>query len=354
MGSPEQEPELVVDPSELNPTFLSYQLNEVTEVLEGLHYSKHFNPLSSEAEARELLEEGGFSIARDLTLPTTAGKVEFLALHEPIIERITNRNEALFPGLSTFEHRYPTAHGATDGILRLMAGWVGKGEMTRLGIIKGDYHDYVSQAESVGLTKDRIDMAPSLSEAGEPLDGRVWFVSNPSAIDGNWHDQEEWDQFVEAGHKIVLDTAYADLTTKTPDQSVDVSADNIIGLLSTISKPHGLVHQRYPGVVYTREDLKILSNATPYKQVDRLLIALELLEHFQPHQIAQIQKPRQLEICAAIGKVAQGEIIPSDVTLMATAKEQLDPSFDYLRRSNGSYRMRLSTLFYRQDQLRQS
>lgn len=185
--------------------------------------------------------------------------------------------------------------------------------MTELGFIKGDYAGYEAEAVGLGITTYSVD---SLGEVGDPVEGRVWFVSNPSAVDGNWHSNDSWQRFVEAGHTIVVDAAYIDLTVD--EHPLDVSAKNIKAVVTSPSnKPHGLVLDRYPGIAYTREEVFPLFIARGFRPVERLINMAQLNDIFTPHELAREHRDRQQLICDAIGRLTGVESFASDSYLMA-------------------------------------
>ncbi|MBP9738612.1 hypothetical protein KBD20_02905 [Candidatus Saccharibacteria bacterium] len=320
MSIPEQAGDsFQVDLMDLNPDFLCFQPQRVTEALEELRFPRSIlSPLTTEAELRDRLFEGGYVICRDLEVPTERGRVDFKEMHVPLVELITERNNALLPGLSDFEKQYVTGNGSTEAISRLMAGLVGEKKMTRLGVIKNDYPVYALEAIGLGIDVDSVN---SLEEAGDPVEGRVWFVSNPSAVDGNWHSNEVWQGFVEAGHDVVVDAAYMDLTAD--EHPLDVSARNIKGVVTSPSnKPHGHVFDRYPGIAYTRGEVFSLFIARAFRPVERLITMAELNDIFPPHELAREHTDRQRLICAAIGRLTGVETFASDSYLTAHNKER--------------------------------
>ncbi len=317
-------PEQVGDPfqidlRDLDPDFLCFQPKRVTEALGRLRFPRSIlSPLTTEFEARDKLCESGYDIYQDLEIPTDRGRIDFKEVHVPLVELITERNNVLLPGLSDFEKQYVTGNGSTEAISRLMAGWVGDGKMTELGFIKGDYAGYEAEAVGLGIATHAVD---SLDEAGDPTEGRVWFISNPSAVDGNWHSHDVWQRFVEAGHAIVVDTAYMDLTAD--EHPLDVSARNIRAVVTSPSnKPHGLVLDRYPGIAYTREEVFSLFIARGFRPVERLINMAQLSDTFPPHAIAREHGARQHFICEAIGRITGVDTFASDSYLMAHNKER--------------------------------
>ncbi len=332
---------LMVEHSDLIVPILCYPFPEVRELLGDLHLSESFHmDALTLPEARELLYEGGYSFSPDLEIPTDPGeRVDFEHIHEPVTARITERNEPLLPGLADFEKQYAT-HGSAEAIFRLMAGWSATGKMTELGFLKSDYDGYVLEAMGLNIP---IHDVPSLESVGDPVEGRIWFLSNPSAIDGNWHEDEMLQDFIAAGHNIVLDYAYGGLTPE--EHPLDVSAPNIQAVLTSPSKIFGVFNHRYTGVAYTRENVGSLLSTMWFKSVPALMDTLMLYEAFEPTELPQKYREKQLIICQALTELIGKTIKPSDNILMAHTDEALQPEYGLFATESGMYRLRLSKLF---------
>ncbi len=332
---------LIVEPNDLIVPVLCYPFPEVRELVGSLRLPETFHMSTlTVPEARELLDEGGYHFTHDLEIPTDQnGYVDFEHLQEPVTSRITERNEPLLSGLAGFENQYAT-HGSADAIFRLMAGWSRSGEMTELGFVQGDYDGYI--LEAIGLNIP-VHSVPNIEATGDPVDGRVWFLSNPSAIDGNWYDDYALQQFIEAGHEVVLDYAYGGLT---PDEHpLDVSAPNIKAMLTSPSKIFGVFNHRYTGVAYTREAVGSMVSTMWFKSVPALMTTLMLYETFEPRELPRLYREKQLVIARTLTELVGKTIEPSDNILMAHAEEVLPPEYGLFAIESGTYRFRLSKLF---------
>lgn len=315
-----------------NPEYLQFQHPEVTRFLGSLTFNPEItNTIVSGERARDLLVEGGFEHGAELDLPIINGIIDPPKLSDAVTERIAERDEVLLPGLAEFKYRYATVNGATEGIDQLMIGLSADKTIKKVGLIRGDYLGYYGAASTKGL---EIVWADSLQEVGEPEDGVVWFVSNPSAINGNLYAPDAWQTFLDTGHKVVVDAAYVDLTIQ--DNAVDVSSENVIAVLTSPSKPFGFVLNKYPGVVYTRKKHDGLYLQKKFNNVPRMLTILEiqLQEKFGPHKLAELLHPTQLAICNDMSEVANGEVLPSDATLMAHATNELHQAYDRYKTVN--------------------
>jgi hypothetical protein len=343
-------PETIDEATWFNPEYLNFQRPEVAQFLGSLAFNPEItNTVSSVERVRNLLAEGGFNHGAELELPILDGIIYPPTLSDVVAERIAERDEILLPGLSEFRYRYATVNGGTEGIDQLMMGLKTNNTMKKVGLIRGDYLGYLGAATTKGI---EVRWADSLQEVGEPEDGVVWFVSNPSAINGNLYEPDVWQSFLEAGHKLVVDAAYIDLTLA--DNTVNVDSENAIAVITSPSKPYGLVLDKYPGVVHTREKHNGLYLQKKFNNVPRLLtiMELQLQEEFAPHKIAELHHPTQVAICKDMSELTGGEVLPSDATLMAHATGQLHEDYDSYRTVNllerpSDYTFRLTREFAR-------
>lgn len=341
--------EFTVDPADLVVPVLCYPFPEVRQLLGSLSLDQMFHMSTlTPAQAREMLYDGGYSFYDDLEIPVTvSGRVNFEEIHEPVAARITEYHQSDLPGLSDFANRYTTA-GSTEAMKSLMASWIARGKMTELGVVQGEYSGYSFIAAGLGITEGKTHRVPSLAEAGSPVNGRVWFVSNPSAVDGNWHDDDVLQNFIESGHEVVIDYAYGGLT---PDQhTTDVSAPNVT-LVASPSKMFGVFNHRYTGVAYTQEaELALMDTTTWFRGVEALMNTLMLYKTFKPHELPRKYQTQQRVICEALGRQAGKEIKPSDNILMAHANEALPDEFAASITAPGKHGLRLSTFFQQLEQ----
>lgn len=347
MSSTEQSSELFsANPEDLQPNVLCYPFPEVRDILGSLRLPEEFHKRTLPAEAgRRILVASGYP---DLEIPADIqGFVDLEAIHIPVIDRITKRNESLLDGLSGFEHAYPVP-GSSLSIRTLMTEWFDKGTMTELAIIDDEYDGYEWNADILRIPKHRVR---SLQEAGEPKKGRVWFLSNPSATDGNWHDSEVLQAFIEAGHDVVIDAAYSGL--EPSEHPFDVSAPNIKAVLTSPSKIFGVFRHRLTGVTYTREQVdSLIDSQLWFKDIPATMDSLALYESFGPHELPRLYREWQRIICDAISELIGKEFIPSDTILFAHSDDIMQQEYSHFALASGRSRIRLTTLYERLEEFK--
>lgn len=327
--------------SEINPDHLmsevySYLFPEVRHIIEQTTLDPRFmrNTLTVQ-QAQGYLKPFAFTPQLDLPA-TTDGSLNLDELHVPVIDRIRAKVERSLPGLSTFTNRYP-CHGSSPAMFALMAEWHAVGTMTSLAVLHGEYEGYAAYAEALRIPIVRYDSLENTTKK----EGEVWFVSNPSAVDGNWIDHTIWQQFVAAGHEIVYDAAYVGLTESG---QVDVSAPNIRAVLTSPSKIFGVFRYRATGITYTREAVHSLHGTKWFKDIEALIQTLKLYESFEQNELASTYRQRQKHIVEALSSYTGADIQSCDVLLLAHYDGRLPATFDAYKRGNG-YRFGLTKLF---------
>lgn len=325
-----------VNPDHIMSEVYSYPFPEVRDIISSINLDPRFmfNTLPVH-EAEEYLTTYGF--APDLELPSNNdGSLNLDEIHVPVIDRIQAKVKESLPGIDSFDYKYP-CHGSSPAMFALMAEWHAKGEMESLAVLGGEYEGYSAYADALKVPVTSYDNL----EGHKPKQGEVWFISNPSAVDGNWINSDEWKSFVNVGHQIVYDAAYVGLTQ---DGMVDVSAPNIRAVLTSPSKIYGVFRYRDTGVAYTRKPVDVMYGTKWFKDVPALLDTLKLYESFNQNELPRLYKVRQRLITTALSAYADSEIIPADVLLLANNPGPLPEAFDAYKRGN-AYRFGLTKLF---------
>lgn len=325
-----------VNPEHLMSEVYSYPFPEVREALTEVSLDPRFmlNTLST-AEAAGLL--AFYRFRPELELPATAdGSLNLDELHVPVIDRLRSIVGEQIKGLEGYDSAYPTP-GSSQAMFTLMAEWHAKGKLESVAVLPGEYEGYVAYANALQIPVTRYEAF----EDAAPKPGQVWFVSNPSARNGNWIDKDAWKQFTEAGHDIVYDAAYVGLTD--PDM-VDVSSPHIKAVLTSPSKLFGVFRYRNTGVAYTREPVTAMYGSKWFKDIPALLDTLTLYEQFGRSELVDEYRSIQAELCQALSGLVDIEVAPSDVLLLSNTAGPLDARYQRFMRAGG-YRFGLTKLF---------
>lgn len=326
-----------INPEHMMPEMYGYPFPEVREIIEGIDLNPRFT-MNTLPVNQAIGYLASYDYKPRLELPVRRdGSVDLDEIHSPVIDRIQTKMQELLPGLDTFDHRYP-CHGSSPSMFALIAEWHAQGKLDSIAVVNGEYEGYSAYAETLNVP---INIYDGL-DGNEPKAGEVWFVSNPSAIDGNWIDSQKWRSFVDAGHEIVYDAAYVGLTSN--DVSLDVSAPNIRAILTSPSKTFGVFRYRNTGVTYTREPAKSLYGTKWFKDVPALLDTLKLYESFTSNELPKKYAETQRKICDALSDYALAKIVPSDVLLLATTIDPMPEEYSSYRRGDG-HRFGLTKFF---------
>lgn len=302
----------------------SYYFPEVAQIM---HKTYKVSDEMYKVTGSNLAVEQSINDALKLNKPlalraTPEGWVDLDRIHEPIIDRVIEAYAPLVNGLDVFEHHYPTA-GTSEGIFHFMADLKTKG-IPLIYLLKGEYEGYREYARMLGIQVREIedfDEARGLKEPGQ------WFISNPSARDGNIIDNTQIKALADAGHSIALDLAYVGATK--PYQ-FDVSHSNINAVFLSFSKPYGVFRYRI-GFSFFRIPIENLYGTRWFKDIERLLTAVKLVDALPPGELYKKYLKYQSDAVVAINNQFHLEAIPSDVLLLATAQKAGMTFADYKR-----------------------
>lgn len=301
------------------------------------------------AEGQEIIDRIGFE--PPLIVPAKwNGTVDLDSLHIPIIERITNVYENTVPALSEFKYRYPTfgsSEAIRDSIARLRAS-----DIKKIGVLRGEYEGYKEFAKSYGMDTVELEPDEALENGTEPMD---FFISNPSARDGNIIPNDYVRALCDRGHTVYLDISYAG---STDPHVFDASHENIPVVFLSFSKPYGLFRKRI-GITYSREEIPSLVGNKWYKRDDGLLVGLKVAEEIGPEGLPPKYRAVQKRIVEKFNEQSHLETKPSDALLLAhIPKDQVifqDPKAltDYSRYKRGDvYRFCLTPFYEAEEQNR--
>ena len=226
--------------------------------------------------------------------------------HKPVIEKVLNFFSDYVPNLADFEFRYPTS-GSEEGIKEVMTSLQSTG-VKRIYILRGEYEGY----KEVGKTRniETVEVAPGVNP--KTLEPGYWFISNPSARDGNIIPNGFIENICEAGHKVFYDLAYLGSTRQN---EFDLSHKNIFAAVISFSKPFGLFYDRI-GFTFSREPIQSLYANKWFKGILGLLIADKIVTELKPNELYDRYRPVQERIILKINEELGLGIRPSDALLL--------------------------------------
>ncbi len=236
------------------------------------------------------------------------GCIDLDEIHVPIIRRIVSIYSPVISGLSGFSFAYPTS-GSSEGLFHLLTSLRTNG-VDAIHVLEGEYEGYGAQAQNVGI---RV-VSHSIEDALTIAKPCYWFISNPSARDGNIIPDSFIQGLLKKNHKLVLDFAYVGTTRK---HVFDANHPNILAVVLSFSKPYGVFRFRMGGFLFTRGEIPSLYGNKWFKDVSRLIQALVLAERIGPRKLHSIYGPIQKKIVQGINAAHGLSLRPSDSFLLA-------------------------------------
>lgn len=231
--------------------------------------------------------------------------------HESFIEKFVSCSKNFQKGLSNFENRY-FVNGSSEAIFHLLVDAIYKNQGKPIYVFKGEYEGFKEYAKNISGKVKEIDQNRSLADLPQ---GR-WFISNPSAIDGNILSNKTINQICDLGHEVILDISYLGTTKK---YQLDLTHKNIIAVLASLSKPFGLFYYRI-GIAFSKKTLPTLYPNKWFKNILSITIGKALLDKFGIGHFYKKYRPLQLEAIKKLNKEAGIKAVPSDILLLANCK----------------------------------
>lgn len=249
-----------------------------------------------------------------LVTTTATGCIDLDEIHQPIIDRILKVYEPVVPGLNEFGYRYPTA-GSNEGIFHILVNCLEQ-NIRKINVLEGDYEGYAAHARNIGIDVNIIN--PDIQNIAS-LEPGYWFISNPSARDGNIIDYQFLQQLCESGHKLVIDLAYVGATQL---HQFDCHHHNIIAVVMSMSKPYGVFRFRLGGFTFSRYEIPTLYGNKWFKDIVRLFQALKIAETIGPNYMYKRYSSVQGKIINEINHTCGLAIKASDSFLLAYLREK--------------------------------
>jgi hypothetical protein len=262
--------------------------------------------------AKETLK---YLLEEEIPLPKTEkGTLDLDMLHEPIIDRIIKSYKILIPDLNFFKSRYYMA-GSSQGIFHTLVRIKVENKKKKLYILEGEYEGYREYGKTLGLEFTEVGPEDKIHK----LEKGIWFISNPSARDGNIISNYFIESICNDGHEVILDLSYVGLTKP---HMFRVDHPNISTVFLSFSKPYGVFRFRIGGFAFSKKPIDSLYANKWYKSIPGLLTSLQLVEMIPPGSLYEKYSKLQKEILSKINKEHSLSIQPSDVFLLGYLKDK--------------------------------
>jgi len=275
------------------------------------------------AERPEVLYENAYEESQDLA-------------HVALFERWSNWVSPLVTGLPDYRHRYATngsSEAIRESIWSLAKAAHDSGRRACLHVFTGEYEGYTAYARAAGIAVLTYDRATWSDIAFAPDAVHRWYVSQPSATDGNvWSGFLEFLRaMAERDIEVAVDLAYVGATDRP--LSVDVSLPNVAYVFFSLSKVFGVFYHRVGGV-FSRTPMLGLEGNKWFKNMFSLYLGASLIDETpSPVMLPAKYRHVQTEACEILSARHGIPLAPSDVLLLATT-----PPGDYpaaFRRGTG-------------------
>ena len=310
---------------DLMKTVYSYYYPEVQEFLGKLNISPKIYKVNTKAKVfqRTLDEE----IFGDFTMPQTEqGFIDVDAMSAEVLHRMVMMYGAYIEGLSALKYRY-TCPGSSDAIFKILAHLKHQHKVDVIYTLQGEYEGYGEYAKMMGMRHIQLPMG-GLHDI--PFTGygnkanSVFFISDPSARNGNYHTATFMNSLMNVGIKVVVDFTYFGAAMPLTSH---VDHKNIYAALFSMSKSFGMFRRRV-GWAACRENVPTLFANKWFKDPIRELEMVAVVKRFGFKFLTKIYKPKQEGIVKEINAKRGMSLKPSNVLLLAHV-----PNYDILNES---------------------
>ena len=225
-------------------------------------------------------------------------------------------------GLEQFEFHYVTngsSEAIRESVWNLAKSAQDKGARPQLHVFTGEYEGYGAYARAAGIelvTHDRASWRDITFPAGRM---HRWYLSQPSALDGNvWPDFAEFVRVLNArGIEVAVDLAYVGAVPALP--TIDLSLPNVPHVFFSLSKVFGVFYHRVGGVLSRAAMLGLEGNKW-FKNTFSLYLGASLItEVAAPTTLPTAYQSVQRTACRLVSERHGIPLEPSNVILLASA-----------------------------------
>lgn len=267
-------------------------------------------------ETRQIVDEIIKNYPHKTFLKSTDPGFPLDIFEKPVIEKYTKWISKQLPNLNQYEYQYVT-NGSSEAIFHILAKIKVEEPNTPIYVIEGEYEGYREYAKMLGLRV--IEITP-IGKGIKEMEPGVWFISNPSAIQGNIFPNDFIDLICNKGHKVVYDASYVGMTKP---YRFNINHPKILAVLTSFSKPFGLFYYRI-GFTFSRVPIQSLVANKWFKNILSIMIVDKILDTYKHDYFYKKYNPIRNKIIERI-KQEGWELKPSDVFLLAHIRR---PYFD--------------------------
>lgn len=228
--------------------------------------------------------------------------------------------------------------GSSEAIRETLAQYKAfAGDKARIHVFDGEYEGFYRYAKCYNievLTHDRNNYEISLKGLNI-RDTELFFISQPSAIDGNiWEGLDDFLIYVGRNFsklKIYLDVAYVGTCVK--DSKIDIQNPLIDTVFFSLSKPFGVYYHRIGGV-FSRSPINGLEGNQWFHNKFSLLLGITLMERYKVNELPKKYIHLQEEAVKILKEKIITNITASDCLLIANSSTTAEKEFRRTYKNN--------------------
>jgi hypothetical protein len=241
-------------------------------------------------------------------------------------------------GLDGVPHQYVTngsSEAIRESVWSLAKAGRDTGRPSQMHVFAGEYEGYAAYARAAGVDMVAHDRATWREISFSPNATHRWYVSQPSAIDGNvWPDFADFlREMHNRGIDVAVDLAYVGAVPEL--RATDLSLPNVQHVFFSLSKVFGVFYHRVGGML-SRSPMLGLEGNKWFKNMFSLYLGTSLMrETPDPRTLPSRYRDAQREACRIVTERHGIPLVPSDIILLASSAPGSYP--DAFRRG-GRYR----------------
>lgn len=235
-----------------------------------------------------------------------------------------------------FSNEYPTA-GSSEAIRAVIAELAAQPGKHSIHVFDGEYEGYsaFAQAHNVPVIVHNRDRWYDISE-DQYADGDIFFISEPSSIDGNgWQYYPDFVRHIETtGLRLAVDLCYVGCAYAA--MHIPIKSPAIDYVFFSLSKSFGVYYHRIGGV-FSRHQIPSLHGNMWFKNLLEMEYGVRLMKSVENAlTLPSMATDYQVEAIGIIERKTGLVLSPSDVVLLAHHRLPTDPTAmdQFLSRGN--------------------
>lgn len=233
---------------------------------------------------------------------------------------------------SLFPFYYPCA-GASEAIRQIIFDNAVISNARAIHVFEGDYEGYRAMAEAARceFRSHRREDWRMVAEKMAP--GDLFFISAPSAIDGNVWGELNIFLSTMPKNSVVVDATYVGAVPYAAiGERFNLNAVSVYAVVFSLSKPFGAYYDRIGGVFMKQESQALFGNRW-FKNLYSIRLGTMMMERCGVFYMADRYGALQKEVAEKISGVLGISLTPSDAFILATGEADNSDLSNYLVRA---------------------